>query len=526
MLLSMAIEAKNIRIISREGVAALCSLWTPVDYLIRRIREAEPELLRPDGPLALIGGLYGGGLNVMLRNLHHNPQIGALILCGKDFSGASDHLKLFFEGRVSITGLLQTYVFDDGRSEELEKMVIHGPGASYTMDSLLRPEMFAARPEVMDLTGPVTPEVLSRISGFLGSYRPPAAPASRPAPVPLPRPRVRHFPSDPFSQAVSAGTIAEAWSEILSRLHRFGRPVRFRNGKERLELLNLKAVIERPGEMEEKDRRFLNLSEGQLAEYAGQLLSPDLDHGLPYTYGHRMRSHFESDRLAWAARDLSLAGDSRHALVTLWDNKVDPDGHDSPCLVSVFFRKIDGLVHLTALFRSHNGARAWPVNCVGLSGLMEFVCREANKRPERTEELELSPGRLTVVSMSISLDPADLPQIQSIVEEREARPFKTAMDPNGFFKISLDREAGLIKVFHHSQDGELLAEFGGDDPQEIGWRMIKSSAFSDPSHALYLGGQLERARRALRLGLDYEQDKAGPKAGPPGVASSGPEGDD
>ncbi|MDR1109974.1 MAG: hypothetical protein LBP92_04560 [Deltaproteobacteria bacterium] len=512
MLLSLAIEAKNIKILNPSGTVALCSLWTPVGYLERRIQEARPDLLaQPGGPLALIGGLYGGGLSIMLRNLFHNPQIDSLVLLGKDFSGAAEHLRLFLAGEVSFPGLRQAYVFDDGHVEELEKMVVQGTGASYSMDSLLRPDMFARVPRVLDLAGPVTGQVLDSLFGFLGSYRPLGSPPARPAAVPLPRPRVRHFPSDPFGHVVTAGTIFEAWSEILSRLHRFGRPVRFRNGKERLELMNLKAVVAEPGLLSPRDQSLLNLSPGQLEDYGAQLLSPDLDHGLPYTYGHRLRRHFGSDHLARAAADLAKAGDSRRAFVSLWDNGIDPGGGDSPCLVSVFFRKDGELVHLSAVFRSHNGARAWPVNCVGLHGLMEFVCREANMDPGRSEPLDLRPGRLTVTSMSISLDPADLPQVQGLIEEREGRAHRMEADPNGFFRISVDLPDKAIVVSHHAQDGEPLAEFRGRTPSEVGWQLVKAKAFSDPGHALYLGGQLERAWRCLGQGREYVQDKSSPR---------------
>ncbi|MDR0622293.1 MAG: hypothetical protein LBJ61_10525 [Deltaproteobacteria bacterium] len=511
MLLSLAIEAKNIIVENRAATVALCSLWTPVGYLRDRIDKAYPELLGPDSKIALIGGLYGGGLNVMLRNLHHNPQIDTLILCGKDFSGASDHLKLFLEGKVRLTGQKQAYVFEDGHSEDLEKMVIDGPGASYTMDSLLKPEMFLERPRAIDLTGSITPEILAEIKAALADYRPWAKPnGTRPDPVPLPKPKVDLYPSDPFGHSVTAETIVEAWSEILVRLHRFGQPVRLRNGKERLELMNFKAVIENPALIGERDLALLNVTRDKLSEYQGQLLSPDLDHGMPYTYGNRLRRYFGPDFLDWAAGDLAKAGDSRHAYAALWDNLADPDGHDSPCLVSVFFRKVQNKVHLVAQFRSHNGARAWPVNCVGLQGLMKRVCEMANARPDRTEEFELSPGRLTVVSLSLSLDPADLPQVLSTVEARLGRAHKTKTDPNGFFRITVDHNQKLIIVYHHAPDGELLTEYSGQTPSELGWRLAKVQAFSDPYHALYLGGQLERAWRALTNHTEYVQDKSLP----------------
>ncbi|MDR2387110.1 MAG: hypothetical protein LBE80_05930 [Deltaproteobacteria bacterium] len=511
MFFDLAIEAKNLIVLNPAGTIALCSLWTPVEYLKRRIEELRPELVdMAKSPLALIGGLYGGGLNVMIRNIHYNPQIDTVILCGKDFSGASDHLKLFFQGQVKLTGKSQTYIFADGHVEELEKLIIEGPGASYTMDSLLLPEMFKEKPKVFDLTGAITPEVISEISAIFNSYQPRTIALARPAAIPLPKPKVDNFPADTFSQAVTGETITEAWAEILTRLHRFGLPVRFRNGKERLELMNFKAVIENPTLITAEDRALLNLSEEKLDQYSAQLLSPELDHGLPYTYGNRLRRYFKVDVLDWAAQDLAKAGDSRHAFATLWDNQNDPDGHDSPCLVSIFFRKALDKVHLTAQFRSHNGARAWPINCVGLQGLIKRVCQEANASKDRTEINELSPGRLTVFSMSLSLDPADLPQVLSIIEARQTRPFKMKNDPNGFFKITVDHENKLINVFHYSPTSELLGEYSGKTPSEIGWSLAKNKAFSDPYHALYLGGQLERAWRCLHLGRPYHQDKSLP----------------
>lgn len=507
MKLQLALPAKSVVEVNPRGTVAVCSLWTPVDYLKRTIGDRVPALLDEDGPIALMGGLYGGGLSVMLRNLHHNPQIDTVVVCGKDFSGAGVHLANFLQGKIDRTGAVQRYVFDDGREEELEKISVPGPFSAYVMDGLLLPEGFERPPAVIDLTE-AEGRLPERLLEFFSSYEPRPGPESRPGPVPLPRPVVDTRPSDIFSFVISEGTITEAWTELLSTLARFGRPVSFRNGKERLELLNVKAVVHEPGKVSETDLTRLDLSAAALESYKSELIRPDLKDGMSYTYGHRLRSYFGRDLLMEAVRDLALAGDRRHAYISLWDNLRDLGAGDAPCLASLFFRKIGPRVNLSAVFRSHNAARAWPVNCFGLYGLMEFACREANNHPGRTEPETLLPGTLVVTSMSISLDPADLGQVGGIIKDQDSRAYAEKLDPRGFFRISVDLEAKDLVAHHHAPDGELLAEYRAKRPSEMGWLLQRAKAVSDIGHAMYLGSQLERAWYYLSRGMEYVQDKS------------------
>ncbi|MDR1486750.1 MAG: hypothetical protein LBT62_01970 [Deltaproteobacteria bacterium] len=508
MDLELAIAVKNIKPVNPKGTVAICSLWTPIDYLWKIWRQAKPDIFDAPSPFALIGGLYGGGLNIMLRNLHHNPQIDTIILFGKDFSGASHQLSNFFSGKIVRTDQWQDYIFDDGHIEKLEKITIEGPQSTYSMDSLIYPEIFSKKPQVENWTGLSHKDLKERLETFFDNYKPASPPLVRPAGIPLPKPIINTYPSNRFSHVITAETITQAWSELVFKLSRFGNAVSFRNGKQRLELNNLKAVVTNPGRMEQTDFAKINLSSENLLEYKNELIDGSLKHGLTYTYGHRLRTHFNEDLLMQAVSDLSSAGDSRHAYISLWDNNTDIKGHDSPCLVTVFFRKIDDKMHLSALFRSHNASRAWPVNCVGLYGLMEFVCRKLNeKRGQHDVSPPFTPGTLTVTSLSITLDPADFLQVKPIIEEWTSRPYKLSHDPNGFFKIGVDPQAEELVALHYSGDGELLDEYRAKTPQQMNWLLAKAHAVSDISHAIYLGGQLERAWHCLEHGKQYVQDK-------------------
>jgi thymidylate synthase len=472
-------------------------------------QEQAPGLLAGDSPLAVLGGLYGGGLKIMLRNLHHNPQIDTVILCGKDFSGIVEHVVNFFLGKVDRTGRKQLYAYEDGRQEELEKLIIKGRETSYSLDSLISPELFRRPPGIIDWTREEDSTSPNKLLDFIKTYRPRIpAPDIRPDPIPLPRLVTATFPSDLAGQVVIAETITEGWAELLFRLARFGPLVRLRNGKERNELRNMKVVIKNPGRCSHEDLKNYNLAESKIAQYQADLLNPSLEPGgSSYTYGHRLGSYFERNLLDQAARDLAQNLDSRHGYMTLWDNLNDPAGRDTPCLVSLFFRKIDNLIHLTAVFRSHNGAKAWPVNCFGLWGLLKHVCQNANSDPDKTETFELSPGELTVFSQSISLDPSELIEVTGLLEKYLNRPHRLVPDPHGYFKLAVDPEKKEIIAWQYNHSDELIAEYRGPNPTVLSRELTRNMAVSDPGHALYLGSQLERAWYCLANNQEYVQDK-------------------
>ncbi|MDR1872579.1 MAG: hypothetical protein LBS60_11785 [Deltaproteobacteria bacterium] len=503
-----AVTANKIILVNPVGTVSICCMWTPASFLEKTWQKEAPELFAPTSPICLIGGLYGGGLKIMLRNLHHNPQIDTLILLGKDFSGVVEHVVNFFQGKVIKTGQKQLYKFADGRQEELEKILIEGQETSHSLDELIQPDLFASRPTVLNWTRDPQSVDPAKLRAFLKTYRPKEpAPNVRPPAIPLPRPVIATFPSELAGQTVVAETIPEAWVEVLFRLSRFGPLIRLRNGKERNELLNLKVVITNPGGTAPEDLSAYNLSESRIEAYKADLLKSELEDGGSYTYGHRLRAYFGQDQLARAAQDLAVDLDSRHAYITLWDNQRDPEGSDAPCLVSLFFRKIDRIVHLTATFRSHNGARAWPVNCFGLWGLLSTVVSLANSQEGKTETRDLTPGQLTVISQSISLDPSEITEVAGLLAKRKNRPYQMVLDPHGYFKVTLNPEDKLILVWHFNHEDELVAQYEGATPGDLIRELTNHLALSDLGHALYLGGQLERAYYCLARGLEYIQDK-------------------
>ena len=87
-----------------------------------------------------------------------------------------------------------------------------------------------------------------------------------------------------------------------------------------------------------------------------------------------------------------------------------------PCLVSLFFRKFEGKLTLSATFRTHNAMDAYPMNLYGLMAIQGWVAKEAG----------LAPGALVVISHSLGLDPKELDRALLIIGKR---PFKVASTP-------------------------------------------------------------------------------------------------
>ena len=253
----------------------------------------------------------------------------------------------------------------------------------------------------------------------MGCRRRMRARLARVEPPPIPEPTVTRFPTEPRSHTIVRDTPMEAWSEMIFRLFRFGHRnmVAKKSGPEgRVELQNIKAIVENPQEEPDEILQQYGFSLEKFQGYQQRILDPEKPSDLGYTYGNRLRGYFRRDgklvdSLEIAGQRLKEKPESRHAYIALWDNTRDlPEGTDTPCFVSAFFRKFDGKLTLTATFRSHNAMEAWPENVYGLIAIQRFVAEKAG----------MEPGPLTVFSHSISIDVSSLEKARKIATSKES----------------------------------------------------------------------------------------------------------
>jgi thymidylate synthase len=145
---------------------------------------------------------------------------------------------------------------------------------------------------------------------------------------------------------------------------------------------------------------------------------------------------------------------------------------------------------LTATFRTHNALDAWLMNFYGLMALQRAVA----------ERVDLPPGPITVFSHSISIDPRELDRALTVVEKRK---WKMHLDPQGYFRITLDGDEILVE---HRFEDVTLKEYRGKTAIAIQHQIARDLAVSDMNHAMYVGRQLAKAEVALKEGKEFVQE--------------------
>jgi len=485
----------RLKIVNPEGDVAITTLWSKVESAHQILEEAGVDLAPDSSRIGPIANLYGNGLPQMLRNLLWNPQLRHIVILGKNLSGSREWILNFFEHGLEEVEFLGAKAFRIRNTTR-------------TIDGCVQPQSFPHIPGFTVLGDVGDPATKAGLKAFFDGLPPQqACEDARVEPPPIPEPVVSRFPSEPRSHTIVRDTPMEAWSELIFRLVRFGHrnTVAKKSGPEsRLELQNLKIIIEQPREEADDILQRYGFSLEKFQGYQQRILDPNKPADLAYTYGNRLRGYFPNvDSLEIAGNRLKEKPESRHAYIALWDNARDlPEGTDTPCFVSASFRKFEDKLTLTATFRSHNAMEAWPENVYGLIAIQRFVAEKAG----------MEPGPLTVFSHSISVDVSSLEKARKIATSKESDEVHDPatgklgprMDPNGAFTTTFDRATWEI-VVEHSFDGMKLNEYRGKSAEEIERQLGRDVALSEISHALYLGREIARKEFEMKAAKAKEK---------------------
>jgi thymidylate synthase len=235
-----------------------------------------------------------------------------------------------------------------------------------------------------------------------------------------------------------------------------------------------------------------------LARYVDRFTDVRSRRGVRYAYGPRLRRYRGRDQLDGMRAELAAYGESRRAVAVLWDPPRDAGEAHPPCLVALQARLRGGALHLVAYLRSSDLYRAWPYNAFGLRRLQARLAEDVGAA---------RAGELVTVAGSAHVYEECWPAARALLEgegERLERLARFVRDPRGSFVVRLEAEE--IVVDHYAPDGSRLAGHRGRSAAALRPRL--APFLSLPAHALYLGGELERAETALRLDLPYVQDAA------------------
>ena len=231
---------------------------------------------------------------------------------------------------------------------------------------------------------------------------------------------------------IRADTIPEAWRRGLGLIWRGGEEITDERGTRTREILALEVVVEDP----RRDMipvEWYSWNESRLEEYAEQLISGN-NPGFEYTYGERLRAWAlpapggggggagkvrddlgvaggpdgPVDQIEHVVRRLRANPNSRRASAVTWIPPVDTEKEEVPCMMVDDFKIRQGRLHLTALFRSHDFAGAYPANLYGLTRLLEYVA----------ERVGADPGSITTVSCSAHVYDHDWDWVSEMVTGR------------------------------------------------------------------------------------------------------------
>jgi len=470
-----------LKVINPFGHIGIVTFWSPVDKVIERLSKRNIDLSSETSNVAVIGNLYGGGFNVFLRTLLYNPQITHIVTMGNVFNGSNVD-KILHNYFTVGTEPVETSIKYDIADVTSIRVV----DTNYIMDSLLSFDQFAMSRSIPEISH------AGRECLFLDDLVCNSTFQKYRIAVEAPRAIIDAMPSENKGHSIIQYSIASAWKALSHRILNFGKKVQLR-AKERLELQDVKVVITKPEfESEEITKKNYGVSSMELAIYMDSLFDSSTG-DFNYTYGNRISGRW-GDLLRRVISCMKSI-DDRRAYISLWDNEIDPDGESAPCMVSLFFRRVDDVISATATFRSHNVSDAWFKNAYGVLGLLQHVCNSTS----------CAIGAITIFSQSACLDPEHLEKAQLASDQHVAAPvFKT--DPNGYFKVDVDYDCDQIIVRHFSHDHVEIKEYRGVKPAIIQQALHKNYAISDLNHATYVGIQLQKAYSCISSGTKYIQD--------------------
>ena len=187
---------------------------------------------------------------------------------------------------------------------------------------------------------------------------------------------------------IKVSTIKTGWETLVKKVIKKGVEIKDERGSLTKELLNMVVMVKNPLDIEAPEGYFW--SGEKLEKYAEQFLSNDKQ-GFVYTYGNRLRKHFDDvDQIQEAIERLKNFKESRRAISITWDPTVDTKNNEVPCMILVDFKVRNGKLNTTGLWRSHDIYGAWFPNAVGLSHLAQYAAKEVG----------VGVGTLTIHSIS------------------------------------------------------------------------------------------------------------------------------
>ena len=473
---------------NQNSQVAICTLWTKKELVVEKLDMNK---------VSVIGNLYSPkkGISFLIRNILANPKIRYLIVCGLDRSNSGqvlvDLIKNGFE-KIEDKDNSRTYwqVISDVENRidiEIEKEAL---------------ATFCKCIEVMDMRKEKDFEKIQNVIGNLNQNLPPFIPDPLLFPDP-PKEEVNIFPAESSAHVIRGERIAEVWLKILDHILKFGITDQTAYQNQQKEIIDIISVISDEDPDNLYIPEWLPNNREHLKNYLPTILTGNCPTGTSYTYGSRMRDHFDVDQVQNVIDELKQEKYSRRATISLLDPKIDAKSKNPPCLNHCWFRIQQNRLYLVSTIRSNDMFEAWPENAFGLRMLQNLVWKEL-----LGTYVEIKLGNLEIHSLSAHIYDDSWEDARQIVKKyyNQLVPYpRNIRDPRGNFIIKIENNE--IVVEHYSPDEVLLNIYKNKKSMSIYSELSRNEAISLISHALYIGTELQKAEVAIKLGIEYKQDQ-------------------
>lgn len=488
-----------LRVKNLNSPVGIATMWTERDAVVKLLGDLD---------YCAVGNLYSGaGITPMIRNIYAHPTIRTIVLWGADLSRSGQALVDFME-----KGVDSEYRIPTEKESYIEKEI--------DKESL---ELFRKNIRLINLRGKPVEELKKTVRELTKEK---AEPFAKPKTFAIKKPAPFTFPSEQAGFRVSNKTIAQTWLKVLNTIMRYGRnkKTRYTQTNELKEVLNLMAVITSEDPENFYLPHYLPFLQKDLDTYYPQVLSAKKIPNIAYTYGQRLRDHDGVDQIGEIIKLIKDRPFSKKMAAFTPKIKEDWDNvnqGDTPCLTQVLASVQDDRLFFTVHFRSQDMVHGWPRNMFSLRKLQKLILDESGA--------DLKLGPITIVTHSAHIYSDDYELVEKILKENYEKELGFAknahfeFDPRGNIVIELDgrkkkgegwvKGEGKITAKLFAPDGGLLLkQWEGQTAYEIYTQITDWDFLRIPSHAMYIGTELQRAEEALFRGEFYNQD---PAAGDP-----------
>ncbi len=447
----------NLCLGNLDSSVAICTLWTEKEHIKSKI---------PQEYYSILGNLYSTkGIAYLVRNILSNPKIRYIVLFGQDMADSGEKF-------IELT-----------KGDDLDLNI--------SKENL---DIFRKQVKVFDFRKNSLEEVIEILKSLKNKT---TESFGEPIILEESNEEIHELPNENVNFIIREQQIADAWPKMLDLIMKYGEIKQTQYDMQEKELLNTIITIT---EENQELKTFLKISKKELEEYLPTVLTADKPVGINYTYGERLFSYkvdeyTEINQIKRIICQLKECNYTRRAVSILWNVEKDRNSKHPPCLVYHSFLARHGKLYLTAVIRSNDMFKAWPLNAFALNELLKYVCKETNLRY----------GTLTVISNSAHVYETDWEETGKVIKENIKFNLDLILDPRGYFVIYL-KEKG-IEAQHFTNDNKKTQYvFKGNNSEEIYKQIIKESLISRFDHAAYIGKELSRAEQSLKNNKNFKQD--------------------